>query len=291
MKEDYKEIVKKIFLREKIEIKRISDTQNSYNSKVFKVIGKKEDYIIKFYKNSSKRLCEEKYLKYLKKYLPVASVISSSNEFDYNYIIMECLNGENVSDENANSLTEKQLYEIGVILGTLHSLPILDADDDSWIKYLYDCLDISKDVLKNIFLEDNIFIQNYLRNKIKTLIESNYNNSIMHMDFRFGNLIFGIKDISVIDFESTKNGDYVFDFVKMNRLLNQNNFKYVINGYKTKKEMDNNFFGKLKFYSLFDSYTSLYWCAANNQTDGEFYKVNYEIVKKFLSEENEKRCI
>ena len=54
----------------------------------------------------------------------------------------------------------------------------------------------------------------YLRNKIKTLIENSYNNCIMHMDFRFGNLMFRGNDISVIDFESTKNGDHVFDFVR-----------------------------------------------------------------------------
>lgn len=291
MKENYKEIVKEIFLKEQIAVNSICDTQNSYNSKVFKVVGEKQNYIIKFYKTSSKRLCEEKYLKYLKKYLQVASIISSSNINNYNYIIMECLNGENVSDENANLLSNEQMYEVGVILGTLHSIPIIDADDDSWVKYLYKCLEISEDILKSIFLDENANIQNYLRSKIKTLIENSYNNCIMHMDFRFGNLMFRGNDISVIDFESTKNGDHVFDFVKINRLLNENNFKQVINGYKTKKKLDNDFFEKLEFYSLFDSYTSLYWCVANNQTESDFYKVNYEKVRKFLKKENEKRII
>ena len=88
MKENYKEIVKEIFLKEQIAVNSICDTQNSYNSKVFKVVGEKQNYIIKFYKTSSKRLCEEKYLKYLKKYLQVASIISSSNINNYNYIIL-----------------------------------------------------------------------------------------------------------------------------------------------------------------------------------------------------------
>jgi hypothetical protein len=291
MEENYKEMVREVFLKEKITINDICDTQNSYNSKVFKVIGDNRDYIIKFYKDNAKRLCEEKYLRYLKQYIKVASVISSSAINNYNYIIMEYLNGDNIPDENCNSLSKEQLYRVGVILGTLHSLSIIDDDNNSWINYLYNCLEISKDILKSIFPNENDKIQEYLKDKIKTLIEKSYNNSIMHMDFRFGNLIFTDSDISVIDFESAKNGDYVFDFVKINRLLNENNFQQVISGYKTRKELDNDFFEKLDFYSLFDSYTSLYWCVANNQTDGNFYKVNYEKVKKFLRGQNGKRFI
>lgn len=290
MKEIYKEMVREVFLREKITINDICDTQNSYNSKVFKVIGDNQDYIIKFYKDNAKRLCEEKYLRYLKQYIKVASVISSSTINNYNYIIMEYLKGDNISDDDCNSLSKEQLYKVGVILGTLHSLPIIDDNNNSWINYLYNCLEISRNILKSIFPNENDKIQEYLKDRIKTLIEKSYNNCIMHMDFRFGNLIF-TDDISVIDFESTKNGDSVFDFVKINRLLNEDNFQQVISGYRTKKELDNDFFEKLEFYSLFDSYTSLYWCVVNNQTDGNFYKVNYEKVKKFLRGQNEKRIV
>lgn len=290
MKENYKEMVREVFLREKITINDICDTQNSYNSKVFKVIGDNQDYIIKFYKDNAKRLCEEKYLRYLKQYIKVASVISSSTINNYNYIIMEYLKGDNISDDDCNSLSKEQLYKVGVILGTLHSLPIIDDNNNSWINYLYNCLEISRNILKSIFPNENDKIQEYLKDRIKTLIEKSYNNCIMHMDFRFGNLIF-TDDISVIDFESTKNGDSVFDFVKINRLLNEDNFQQVISGYRTKKELDNDFFEKLEFYSLFDSYTSLYWCVVNNQTDGNFYKVNYEKVKKFLRGQNEKRLV
>ena len=78
-----------------------------------------------------------------------------------------------------------------------------------------------------------------------------------------------------------KNGEYVFDFVKMNRIFNKYNFNIFLNGYKSVRNIDADFDEKLKFYSFFDSYTSLYWCV-NNQIDSDFYKLNYSIVIKYL---------
>ena len=48
-------------------------------------------------------------------------------------------------------------------------------------------------------------------------------------------------------------------------------------------KIDNNFYEKLDFYSLFDSYTSLWWCINKNQIDTDFYKLNYDIVINYLN--------
>ncbi len=103
------------------------------------------------------------------------------------------------------------------------------------------------------------------------------------MDFRVGNImIANNNEVGIIDLESMKNGEYVFDFVKMNRIFNEDNFNIFLDGYKSVKSIDADFDEKLKFYSFFDSYTSLYWCVSKNQTDLDFYKLNHSIAMKYL---------
>ena len=103
------------------------------------------------------------------------------------------------------------------------------------------------------------------------------------MDYRIGNVIFRNRNIiGVIDLESMRNGDYVFDFVKLNRTFNKDNFKTFIEGYESIKPIDKSFNERLSFYSFFDAYTSLYWCQTKNKIDSEYYKTNYSIVKKYL---------
>ena len=49
------------------------------------------------------------------------------------------------------------------------------------------------------------------------------------MDFRIGNVMFGKNDeIGLIDLESMKNGEYVFDFVKMHRVLTEDKFNILL---------------------------------------------------------------
>lgn len=45
------------------------------------------------------------------------------------------------------------------------------------------------------------------------------------MSFRIGNIMFSDNnEIGLIDLKSMKNGEYVFDFIKMKRLFNDDNF-------------------------------------------------------------------
>ena len=204
------------------------------------------------------------------------------NSIEYN--ILTFFEGKNIYDENCNSLTNKQIFNIGKLLGNIHNCPIIDKDDNSWIIYLKNCLNKTHDVLEKLFgKKNNEIIQIFLKNFIDKKINNHYKNCILHMDFRPGNVIFTAKDnVGIIDLESMKNGDYIFDFVKMNRLFNKDNFDILLKGYKSVRNIDNDFNEKLQFYSLFDSYTSLYWCVSKNQTDSDFYKLNYSIVINYL---------
>ncbi len=281
--------IENIFSKFEIEIKEIKSATNSFNSNVYIITSTDEKrYVLKFCNNEKKMLNESKYMKYLKPYLPVSDVVGTGECEGKYYIIQSFFEGGNEYDENANELSDEQVKNIGILLGKLHSCELLEEENNSWITYLNGCLDKTVETLEKIFgTDNNNKISNFLSNYINNNIINNYKNSILHMDFRIGNVMFGNNDkIGLIDLESMKNGEYVFDFVKMNRLFNDEKFSKFMEGYNTVRQVEENFKERLDFYSLFDSYTSLWWCVNKNRLDTDFYKLNYKIVMKYLDKLN-----
>lgn len=277
------EMIRNIFKRLNIEINKIESANNSFSSNVYIVETRDDKYVFKINGKEQKRIRESKYIEYLSKYITTPKLIDNGIVDDKNYIIMTFVEGENKFDEDVNSLTDEQIENIGILLGKLHSLPLIDEDNDFWITYLNNTLEKTQDVLKGIFKEDNEVIYNYLKKYINNKIKNNYKNSIVHMDFRIGNLIFNNNEVGLIDMEGMKNGEYVFDFVKMKRLLSSEQFNKLLEGYKKIKKLDKDFYDKLDFYSLFDSYTTLWWIVNKSRVDSDFYRINYSIVLDYLS--------
>lgn len=269
-----------------LKILKIKKADNSYNSNVYVIYDSNGKYVLKITKNGKKRLNEKKYYNYLYNYVPTSKVLYSGVYKGEQYNIIYFLEGKNVYDEECNDLRKEEIFNVGKLLGKIHNCKILDQDSDSWIYYLNDCLNKTYSELVGLFgKEDNDYINNFLNEYIDKRIKNNYKNCLLHMDFRVGNVIIDDNmNAGIIDLESMKNGEYVFDFVKINRIFNKNNFNIFLEGYKSEKELGSDFSDKLKFYSFFDSYTSLYWCYINRQTESNFYKLNYEIVIKFLGE-------
>lgn len=284
-----KEKIENILKKEKIEIKNLNNAMNSFNSNVYIVTSiNNEKYILKFCNNEQKMINESKYMKYLKPYILVPNVMGTGECEKKYYIIQSFLEGNNIYDNQANKLNNEQIKNIGILLAKLHSCELLDESNDSWIKYLNSCLDKTTDILETIFgKEENQKINKCLKQYIAKKLVNGYKNSILHMDFRIGNLMFSQQNkIGLIDLESMKNGDYVFDFVKMNRILSKEKFEILLNGYNSIKKIEDNFEERLNFYSLFDSYTSLWWCVSRKQLNTDFYKLNYDIVANYLAKIN-----
>ena len=277
-------IIRKIFEKLDKNVNKIVSASNSYNSNVYIIESDNEKYVFKISNNKQKRKNECKYYNYLSKIIPTATVLDSGEVNDIQYNIISFLEGVNLFDDECNSLNENQIYNIGKLLAKVHTADLIDEDNDSWILYLNNVLEKTNDTLEKIFGNDNKIIVDFLNKFIRLHIEDKYKNSILHMDFRVGNIVIENEEVKLIDLESMKNGDYVFDFVKMNRIFTKDNFEIFKNGYKSIKELDNDFNNKLKFYSFFDSYTSLYWCASKNSLDTDFYKLNFDIVMNFLGE-------
>lgn len=267
-----------------LNITNIKKADNSYNSNVYIIYDNDTKYILKITKNEKKRLNEKKYYNYLYNYVQTSKVLYSGVYNGKQYNIISFLEGKNVYDEECNNLPKDEIFNIGKLLGKIHNCKIIDEDSNSWILYLKDCLNKTYLELNELFgKEDNDYINSFLNEYIEKEIVNNYKNCLLHMDFRVGNVIIDKNmNAGIIDLESMKNGEYVFDFVKINRIFNKNNFNTFLKGYKSEREIGTDFSNKLKFYSFFDSYTSLYWCYVNKQIESDFYMLNYKIVIKFL---------
>ena len=281
------EEIKELFRKYNLEVTTIKKANNSYNSKVYIVNTKEKKYILKLTKDKEKRVNEKKYYNYLYQYVPTSKVLYSSHYKKNEYNIITFLEGKNIYDEECNNLSTEEILNIGKLLASIHNCPLLSVSkDDSWISYLNSYIEKAEKELKDLFGdEDNQLIVTFLKTFLTKKISNQYENCLLHMDYRVGNIIIDKNNkAGIIDLESMKNGDYVFDFVKMNRIFNEKNFETFLNGYQTVKKINADFSEKLKFYSFFDSYTSLLWCYVNNQKNSDFYKLNYSIVKKYLGD-------
>ena len=277
--------IKELFQKYKIEVIDTKKATNSYSSNVYIVNGKDKKYILKINDTKEKRYHEKNYYNYLSQYVKTAKVLYSGSYKKYQYNIITFLEGRNIFDEECNILSKEEKYDIGKLLANIHNCFPLSMKN-LWIEYLKEYLESSKKKLKELFgEEDNNLITTFLEKFISQKIENHYQDCLLHMDYRVGNImIFKNYQVGVIDLESMRNGDYVFDFVKMNRIFTKENFSILMDGYQTIRKIDSDFLEKLDFYSFFDSYTSLLWCYRNHQESGNFYKLNYSIVMKYLED-------
>lgn len=257
----------------KEKIIKIEKMGNSYSSNVYLVTLENDKYIFKVIKTKEKKEVESNALKKLNNYIDVPEFIDCGTYNNTNYIIMKYIEGINYKDDETSKLTSKDLKNIGILIKKLHSIPIT-YEEDNWIDYLIFRINLAYKSLNKFDFNDAIY--NKLINDLNNYIKTNYNKTLVHMDFRIGNLIFNDK-LYLIDFESVKVGDPVFDFIKIKRLLTQKQFDILFKNYKYEYD---DFYKKLKFYNLFDSYTALEWCISNNQIDSEYYNLNLKEVKK-----------
>lgn len=260
------------------EILNIKKLGNSYSSNVYLITTNDNKYIFKVLKLKEKRIVEAESLEYLKTYINVPKLIKTGEYEDIYYNILEFVDGDTYEDSNSKNLTDEQLFSIGEILSTFHSLKPMN-DIDLWYEYLLERIENAHKKLSSC-LDNNEKIYINLLKELNKIIKNNYELSLLHMDFRPGNLLLSDK-LYLIDFESVKNGDPAFDFTKIKRLVTKKQFKQILKGYIKNKEIPDEFESKIEFYNIFDAYTALDWCESNNQVNSDYYKLNMKEIKKY----------
>ena len=271
------EKIKKI-LKNSNEIVDIKKLGNSYSSNVYLITLKNNKYIFKILKLDDKRKVESSVLKYLSKYINTPKLIKTGIYGDIYYNIMQFVDGISYKDIDSKKLKESELISIGEILSKFHSLKPIN-NTDLWYEYLFERIENAHIKLEN-YLNKNEKIYIDLLRELDEQIKNNYSLTLLHMDFRPGNIIINDK-LYLIDFESVKNGDPVFDFIKIKRLVSKKQFGKILEGYKKNRELPNDFEEKINFYNLFDAYTALDWCISNDQVDTDYYKLNMKEIKKY----------
>lgn len=259
-------------------IKNDDKLGNSFSQSVYLI---DKDKILKMYNNLDKGKNEFDYLDYFNGNLNVPSVLNSGMYDNRFYIIMNYIEGENYTDEEDFTLDDEMYKKIGTLLGNMHSLDPLK--EDTWKEYMLYRVERNYEFLKskNVNLDiDSCY--NYLKDMISTL---SYESHPMHADFRMGNLILG-DEPCLIDLESVKSGDPVFDFVKLYRIFPQDKFSLFKEGYESVRKLDFDFSDRLHFYNLYDSFTTMGWCIEVDRYESDFYNFN----KKFFKEEMNYLC-
>lgn len=268
------ETIKKIFKNDEIRIKKLG---NSYSSNVYLITLNNKKYIFKVLKLEEKRKVEKNTLRYLKKHIKVPELVKSGVYKDIYYNIIEFVEGKSYLDKESKLLTDEELIKMGSILSKFHALKPMD-NTDFWINYIKFRLESAYKKLSSLENNEKIYLS--LLKELKSDIENNYEKCMLHMDFRPGNIIIN-DDMYLIDFESVKNGDPAFDFIKIKRLLTKRQFNKFLEGYRLNKELPFNFENKIDFYNIFDAYTALDWCIMNNQEESDYYKLNMKEIKKY----------
>ena len=261
-----------------INVTKISKITNSYSSSVYVVYSNKGKFIFKILYNESKQKNEAKYLKILQNDLNVPKLLFSGNINGKYFNVMTFVEGKNLTDEMANILSFENIYDLGRLLGKLHNIKFSNNGKNSWHAYLIKSLSKAHQNLKFISLNEKVY--EYLIKYIK-MPQNTYDNVLLHLDFRLGNIIIDEK-IYLIDFESMKNGDSCFDFLKIYRILNKKQFEKFLNGYNSIRKIPINLMERLEFYNIFDAYTSLNWCYERKALNSDFYNKNIEILEKKL---------
>ena len=143
-------IIRKIFEKLDKNVNKIVSASNSYNSNVYIIESDNDKYVFKISNNKQKRENECKYYNYLSKIIPTAKVLDSGEINGIQYNVITFLEGNNLFDEECNSLNENQIYNIGKLLAKVHTADLIDEDNDSWIQYLNNVLEKTNDTLEKI---------------------------------------------------------------------------------------------------------------------------------------------
>ncbi|MBR1416472.1 MAG: aminoglycoside phosphotransferase family protein [Bacilli bacterium] len=276
-----KDSIKEIFKNYKIEIKELNKANNSFSSDVYIVSTNEDKYVFKSSINKEKIENEKKYYNHLYNFLPTSKVLYSGKYNNYYYNIITYFEGNNRFDDEGNNFSRNDLRKLGMLLAKLHNCKLLDQND-SWITYINKSINLSINSINKVISNDSQMIISFMKKYLEKNIINNYENCIIHTDFRIGNTIFGNNQVGLIDMESVKCGDYIFDFVKLSRILNKKNFKIFLNGYKNKRSIDDYFYDRLEFYRLFDSIISIEWCNKNNQINTNYYNNNLKYLLEYV---------
>jgi len=278
-----------------LKVKNIDNVPESYSSEVCKlVLDNNERVILKIPYNKNKLLKEYKTLELVKNELPVARIIDF---WDGNEEIPGALLLSYIEGRPPIGIIDKNLaYQMGELLGKIHVIQVhredlgsadelMYTEKDLWWRtireWFENCIDDCKETLDHILLSKSIeLFYHYYEN----LPEPDH-PSIVHMDFRPGNiLIYNSKISGIVDFESARVGSADIDFTKMKIYvwdLYAGTKEEFIKGYQNIRPLPD-LDRTLPFYLLFNAFAGVSWCIKRGKGRDNFCRENMLTLKKLV---------
>jgi len=272
-----------------LQVKQVDTVPESYSSTVYLLtLDSDEKVVLKIPYNKSKLLREKGVLDKLKRHFPVPEIIGfwQGDDETVGALLLSYIPGEPI----VGAISESLAYDIGTLLGSLHKVPmdnycLSSTPSNDW-----------KIALTNRFKEwveecsfyyDGDFIKQCEATFDRLLenLTSHYGPSLLHFDFRPGNILVENNRITgLIDFESSRGGAPGLDFTKIKTYLwdvYPETKEPFIEGYTSVSPLPD-LKASLPLYEFFFGFGGLAWCIRRNKMDDPFYNENYRQVTQFF---------
>lgn len=255
---------------------------NSFSAQVYHIGIGKEKYVLKISYDKNSFLNEIKALSWLNHHeFPCPALIEASEKSDGGSFVMSYLEGRNGDD---TQLTKAHIREIAERMTELHQMPLPDGlleynfcyiDQIFWQNIKKIVPYCGKEVCENL--------EEYYRNH-SSLLKNRTFDSLIHRDYRLGNMIFSGSSGYLIDFESCAAGDPVMDLMKIYPEISRKDQKlsdYFLSLFAPLFHMDQaELIEVIAFYTFLDKINAIVWCAERNRIQDPFFEEN----RKYLLE-------
>ena len=270
--------------------------ESSFGSKVYRIDTDTQIRVIKLFYGSREYWRERKTLELLEPqgFVPkVLDGLQSTDNFD-GALLLEYIANENLAslqiDNSLAHATGARLAQIHQ--NSLETLGFFGAKGVETISYK-GWWSFRRHLLTNYWADfvrkrmDESFVQRCCEH-IMQLTQSFSDEEptcLIHCDFRFGNVLRRKNgELSIIDFESSREGDGAYDFIKIwEQIGYQNNgqeWTSFLEGYASIRPLPENLNAKLEYYWFDLNFGFLYWAIDRNNEP--LFQQRLTIVEKLL---------
>jgi Ser/Thr protein kinase RdoA (MazF antagonist) len=172
--------------------------------------------------------------------------------------MMKWVDGDHVSGE----LRDSQIYNMGVMMGRLHEATVRFHPSSDFVRPTWGVDSFRRDMAKLKLYYTRILTSQAWRayqeaaekivSELSAMQQSDHNYGLIHADLHTGNIVFNDNTPNPIDFGRSGYGYFLYDMAGSLLGLNPEQRKVFIQGYKSVKELDNNYAKHLEcFFIMF----------------------------------------
>jgi len=289
MKDNNEQLIKKVLETFGIDVQSIISPTDSYGSTVRIITNKNSERIVlKIPYDEGRYFRERDALKLLDseniKAPSLINFIDPNQEYKTGVLLMSFLEGNSIVRDE---LKVAQSEQAGSLLANFHTIGKGEFNDEvyeeikNWWTKSISALSEWKERVSTKIEDEDLINKTIDLIKQSKLVGEDISYGLLHSDFRPGNILTkGDSITGVIDFENTKYGDTLWDFVKVsNEFWQSEDLKQsFLDGYKKYRQVPN--LKSIDKYLLVNAFGSLDWSIRRN--DDDYFNANLNRLKKLV---------